>query len=83
MARPTGNFRESQSLEFVVDRMEPVSQAMNHESEFVRSFVIRELRERYLAKLASAKHRRGILDRLNHQFLSDLDSRFIVRGEQP
>ena len=83
MARRIGNFRENPSLESTADRMEPESQALEHESEFVRSFVVPERRERYLSKLASAKHRRAILDRLNHQFLGDLDSRFVVRGKQP
>ena len=48
-----------------------------HESEFVRSFIVRERRERYLAKLANPKQRAAFLDRLNHQFHRDVDERFV------
>lgn len=52
-----------------------------HEAALIRSFVIADKQQRYESKLSSAKHRKAMLDRLNHQFLADLDSRFIVRGK--
>lgn len=58
-----------------------ISQCLDkHELEFVRAFVIRERRERYLSKLSSKKHRRRFLDRLNHKAIEDLDHRFIVES---
>ena len=54
--------------------------AIEHETAFVQSFIMRERRERYLTKLASRKKRRTFLDHLNHQFRRDLDARFIAYG---
>lgn len=48
-----------------------------HESAFVRSFVVPEKRNRYLAKLRNQKTRPAFLDRLNHTLHRDLDQRFI------
>lgn len=55
-------------------------QAIEHETAFVKSFIIRERRERYLTRLASRKHRRMFLGRLNHQLHKDLVTRFITHG---
>lgn len=49
--------------------------AIEHEAAFISSFIIREKRDRYQLKLATPKKRRAFLDRLNHQFHKDLDSR--------
>ena len=51
-----------------------------HESAFVRSFIIRERRDRYIAKLANPKQRAAFLDRLNHQFHRDIDNRFVCES---
>ena len=56
--------------------------ALEHESAFIRAFIIRERRERYLSQLSRPKKRTKFLDRLNHQFHKDLDSRWIS-GSQP
>ncbi|TWT49548.1 hypothetical protein Pla22_47450 [Rubripirellula amarantea] len=48
-----------------------------HESGFVRSFLIRERRDRYLSQLQLPKKRGTLLDRLNHRFHRDLDDRHI------
>lgn len=56
---------------------------MDHEQEFVRAFIVKAKQSRYLSKLASAKHRREFLSRLDHNL--DYDSRFsnqIPRSEQ-
>lgn len=49
-----------------------------HEEAFVASFIVHERRERYLSQLRSIKKRAAFLDRLNHRFVHDLDSRFIA-----
>ncbi len=51
--------------------------AIEHEAAFIRSFIIREKRGRYQLKLATPKKRHAFLDRLNHQFHKDLDSRWV------
>jgi hypothetical protein len=51
--------------------------AIEHESAFIRAFIIRERRERYLSQLVLPKKRAKLLDRLNHRFHKDLDSRWI------
>jgi hypothetical protein len=51
---------------------------VEHETAFVRSFIVPERRERWLAKLDSPKKRVRFLDRLNHQFRNDLDDRFLM-----
>ncbi|TWU50747.1 hypothetical protein Poly51_40400 [Rubripirellula tenax] len=48
-----------------------------HETGFVRSFIIRERRDRYLSQLQLPKKRGSFLDRLNHRFQRDLDDRCI------
>ena len=45
-----------------------------HEEAFVRSFIVKDRRERYLSLLANPKRRPKLLDRLNHQL--DLDYAF-------
>jgi hypothetical protein len=72
----------SRSVSGKVDSMDNASMAWQHESEFVRAFVIRERHERYLSRLASAKHRHALLDRLNHRFMGDLDARWVVQGKR-
>ena len=52
--------------------------SLEHQNAFVVAFIHPERRDRYLAKLKSAKDRSRFLDRLNHRFLSDLDDRYIV-----
>jgi len=52
--------------------------AIEHETAFVRAFIIRERRERWLSQLALPKRRGRLLDRLNHQFHKDLDARFVT-----
>jgi len=52
--------------------------AIEHETAFVRSFIIRERRERWLSQLALPKKRGRLLDRLNHRFHKDLDARFVT-----
>jgi hypothetical protein len=46
---------------------------------FIRAFVRRDRRDRYLSKLVSGsqKGRRQLLDRLNHRLPDDLDSRLV------
>ena len=61
--------------------MPQVDLAIEHESAFVRAFIIRECRERYLSQLALPNKRAGLLDRLNHQFNKDLDSRWIAESQ--
>ena len=46
---------------------------MNHESSFVRQFIIPAKRDRYLSLLQSRKGRRKLLEALNHP--KDLDMR--------
>lgn len=53
-------------------------QAIDHETAFIRSFILSQRRERYLAKLASPKHRSTFLERLNHRLHKDLDERYVV-----
>ena len=56
---------------------------MDHETAFVQAFIVADKRERYLAKLASHRHRQKFLDRLNH--CPDIDFAFATRvssGEQ-
>ena len=52
--------------------------AIEHETAFVQSFIIRERRERWLSHLALPKKRGRLLDRLNHRFHKDLDARFVT-----
>jgi hypothetical protein len=47
----------------------------DHEEKIVRSFIIKEKRDRYLMLLRSNKKRNEALNRLNH--CRDLDERFI------
>jgi hypothetical protein len=54
---------------------------IEQETAFVRSFIIRERRERWLSQLASPKNRGRFLDRLNHQFHKDLDIRFLTDSD--
>lgn len=54
--------------------------ALEHEKQFVDSFILRERRERYLGKLSSRKNRRQFLDRLNHGLRGDLDGRFLSQA---
>ncbi|MFO0922645.1 MAG: hypothetical protein U0905_09190 [Pirellulales bacterium] len=44
------------------------------EQAFVRAYIVAEKRDRYLAFLKGRKHRRKILDRLNHSL--DYDERY-------
>jgi len=46
---------------------------VNHETEFVRNFIVFAKRDRYLSLLESRKGRRKLLDGLNHP--RDLDGR--------
>jgi hypothetical protein len=57
--------------------------AIEHETAFVRSFIVRERRERWLSQLALPKKRGHLLDRLNHQFHEDLDARFVMTSGPP
>lgn len=52
-------------------------EAHEHEEAFIQAFIVRKLRNRYLAKLNSRKYRAEFLDRLNHRFVADLDERYI------
>jgi hypothetical protein len=54
------------------------ARAIEHETAFVRSFIIRERRERWLSQLVLPKKRGRLLDRLNHRFYKDLDARFVT-----
>ena len=55
--------------------------AIEHEAAFVRAFIIRERRERYLSQLALPKKRAKLLDRINHRFDKDLDHRWISESQ--
>jgi hypothetical protein len=51
---------------------------MNREfiiNTFVKNFILKDKRERCLAELLNSKKRRKFTDKLNHQWLSILDSR--------
>jgi hypothetical protein len=45
-----------------------------HEEATIRAFIASPRRDRWLQKLASSKHRRSFLDRLNH--CSDIETRY-------
>jgi hypothetical protein len=63
--------------------MENDDVATEHETGFVRSFIIPARTDRYLSKLSSSKHRGAFLDRLNHQLLDDLDNRYVSSAPRP
>jgi hypothetical protein len=60
-------------------KQEPL--AIEHETAFVRTFIIRERRQRYLSQLSLPKKRAKLLDRLNHRFRKDLDSRWMSESQ--
>ena len=53
------------------------------EETFVKTFIARERRDRWLSFLASEKKRRKLLQRLAHVREDDLDPRFVYDKESP
>lgn len=53
------------------------------EEAFVKTFIVRDKRERWLSLLGLQKSRRKLTDRLAHVFESDLDQRFVYDKEEP
>lgn len=53
------------------------------EETFVKTFIVRERRERWLSFLASEKNRGKLRQRLAHFLENDLDSRFVYDKETP
>ncbi len=53
------------------------------EETFVRTFVARDLRDRWLTRLAAERTRAKLLGKLAHDLLPDLDSRFVYDKESP
>jgi hypothetical protein len=53
------------------------------EETFVRTFILRERRERWLSFLPSEKNRHKLLHRLAHVLEDDLDPRFVYDKETP
>lgn len=47
-----------------------------HEQAFVRAFIVPDKQDRYLQKLASARHRREFLRKLHHGF--DFERKYLV-----
>lgn len=54
--------------------------AVEHETAFIRSFIVPERRDRYLTKLRNQKTRSAFLGRLNHMFHRDVDARFVCNS---
>ncbi|MES2462835.1 MAG: hypothetical protein V4671_19810 [Armatimonadota bacterium] len=53
------------------------------EETFVKTFIARERRDRWLSFLASDKNRSKLLRRLSHVLEDDLDPRFVYDKEAP